>query len=331
MPKALAVALLLSACLPAAARGFFSTSWTHLAAPPFTEAPIGLETLPVHAGFRADCPSGFPTLGRPVASEPDSTWWAAAQACTFREDSTAELRLAAGLRMDSLLAFALSRENDPLQTLPSPPPGVLRVVSSDQKLVAYSFAVPQAGGNYRYFGMVHARAGKATTLTRLTEAGSLDAQVSGDDGAWPGGLIYALGESTYRRTSRYVALMFRPHAREAQQKWIEPWVLGRPTTVAPSGTDMQRLPLYFGARVFALKDFAGEHFTSPPKRLILRYAPEVAASLRFGKNGGEILVDEVAPMRHGRPGDFKTYGPTLAVDRLYFERGKWVLAPVENP
>ncbi len=294
MPKALAVALLLSACLPAAARGFFSTSLN-------------------------------------AVSEPDSTWWAAAQACTFREDSTAELRLTAGQRMDSLLAFALSRENDPLKTLPSPPPGVLRVVSSDQKLVAYSFAVPQAGGNYRYFGMVHARAGKATTLTRLTEAGSLDAQVSGDDGAWPGGLIYALGESTYRRTSRYVALMFRPHAREAQQKWIEPWVLGRPTTVAPSGTDMQRLPLYFGARVFALKDFAGEHFTSPPKRLILRYAPEVSASLRFGKNGGEILVDEVAPMRHGRPGDFKTYGPTLAVDRLYFEGGKWVLAPVENP
>jgi hypothetical protein len=294
MPKALAVALLLSACLPAAARGFFSTSLN-------------------------------------AVSEPDSTWWAAAQACTFREDSTAELRLTAGQRMDSLLAFALSRENDPLKTLPSPPPGVLRVVSSDQKLVAYSFAVPQAGGNYCYFGMVHARAGKATTLTRLTEAGSLDAQVSGDDGAWPGGLIYALGESTYRRTSRYVALMFRPHAREAQQKWIEPWVLGRPTTVAPSGTDMQRLPLYFGARVFALKDFAGEHFTSPPKRLILRYAPEVSASLRFGKNGGEILVDEVAPMRHGRPGDFKTYGPTLAVDRLYFEGGKWVLAPVENP
>jgi hypothetical protein len=294
MPKALAVALLLSACLPAAARGFFSTSLN-------------------------------------AVSEPDSTWWAAAQACTFREDSTAELRLTAGQRMDSLLAFALSRENDPLKTLPSPPPGVLRVVSSDQKLVAYSFAVPQAGGNYRYFGMVHARAGKATTLTRLTEAGSLDAQVSGDDGAWPGGLIYALGESTYRRTSRYVALMFRPHAREAQQKWIEPWVLGRPTAVAPSGTDMPRLPLYFGARIFSVKDFAGEHFTSPPKRLILRYAPEVSASLRFGKNGGEILVDEVAPMRHGRPGDFKTYGPTLAVDRLYFERGKWVLAPVENP
>jgi hypothetical protein len=328
MPKALAVALLLSACLPAAARGFFFTSDLIPEGAPRPTAAA----YQSNAEFRAGT-SAIPKARRyPTASsEPDSTWWAAAQACTFREDSTAELRLAAGLRMDSLLAFALSRENDPLQTLPSPPPGVLRVVSSDQKLVAYSFAVPQAGGNYRYFGMVHARAGKATTLTRLTEAGSLDAQVSGDDGAWPGGLIYALGESTYRRTSRYVALMFRPHAREAQQKWIEPWVLGRPTTVAASGTDMQRLPLYFGARVFALKDFAGEHFTSPPKRLILRYAPEVSASLRFGKNGGEILVDEVAPMRHGRPGDFKTYGPTLAVDRLYFEGGKWVLAPVENP
>ncbi|NDH89743.1 MAG: hypothetical protein EBZ22_02455 [Flavobacteriia bacterium] len=206
MPKALAVALLLSACLPAAARGFFFTSLD-------------------------------------ASSEPDSTWWAAAHACTFREDSSAELRLAAGLRMDSLLAFALTQEGDPLKALPTPPPGVLRVVSTDQKLVAYSFAVPQSGGSYRYFGMVHARVGKATTLTRLTEAGSLDTQRSGDDGAWPGGLIYALGESTYRRTSRYVALMFRPHAREAQQKWIEPWVLGRPSAVAAGSTDLPRLPL----------------------------------------------------------------------------------------
>ena len=323
MPKALAVALLLSACLPAAARGFFFTSSsTNPAALP------GADRLLEEAAYASGT---LAPRSCNANEEPDSTWWAAAQACTFREDSTAELRLAAGLRMDSLLAFALTREGDPLKALLTPPPGVLRVVSSDEKLVAYSFAVPQAGGSYRYFGMVHARVGKATTLTRLTEAGSLDAQVSGDDGAWPGGLIYALGETTYRRTSRYVALMFRPHAREAQQKWIEPWVLGRPTAATSSGFDMPRLPLYFGARIFNVKDFAGEHFTSPPKRLILRYAPEVSASLRFGRNGEEILVDEVAPMRHGRPGDFKTYGPTLAVDRLYFERGKWVLAPVENP
>ena len=55
------------------------------------------------------------------------------------------------------------------------------------------------------------------------------------------------------------------------------------------------------------------------------------ASMRFGKSGNEILVDEVAPMRHGRAGDFRTYGPTLAVDRLLFEGGKWTLQPVENP
>lgn len=328
MPKALAVALLLSACLPAAARGFFFTSGL------IPEGAPRPTPASHHANVEFRTGASANSIARPypsASSEPDSTWWAAAHACTFREDSSAELRLAAGLRMDSLLAFALTQEGDPVKALPTPPPGVLRVVSTDQKLVAYSFAVPQSGGSYRYFGMVHARVGKATTLTRLTDAGSLDAQGSGDDGTWPGGLIYALGESTYRRTSRYVALMFRPHAREAQQKWIEPWVLGRPSAVAAGSTDLPRLPLYFGARIFSVKDFAGEHFTSPPKRLILRYAPEVSASLRFGKNGGEILVDEVAPMRHGRPGDFKTYGPTLAVDRLYFERGKWVLAPVENP
>lgn len=290
MLRALAVALLLSACTEATARGFF-----------------------------------------PTASSPDSTWWAAVQTCRFRDDSTAELRLAHGQRLDSLLTAVLRQGNNPLSALQSAPEGVLRVVSSDKKVVAYSFAVPLASGEYAFFGLVHAQFGPITTLTPLTPCLSFDAFTDGDADHWPSGLIYSLQATTYRRTTRYHALMFRPHAQQAQQKWVEPWVFGRPLRVSAASTECPSLPLYFGARVFAVKDFAGMHFNSPPKRLLLRYAPEVSASMRFGKSGNEILVDEVAPMRHGSTGDFRTYGPTLAVDRLYFDRGKWTLQPVENP
>jgi hypothetical protein len=290
MLRALAVALLLSACTEATARGFFSTT-----------------------------------------SSPDSTWWAAAQACRFRDDSTAALRLAHGQRLDSLLTAVLRLSSDPLTALNPAPEGVLRVMSSDKKVVAYSFAVPLSSGDYAFFGQVHAQMGPITTLTPLTPSPTFDAFTEGDANHWPSGLIYSLQATTYRRTTRYHALMFRPHAQQAQQKWVEPWVFGRPLRGSSAGAECPPLPLYFGARVFALKDFAGEHFNSPPKRLLLRYAPEVSASMRFGKSGNEILVDEVAPMRHGRAGDFRTYGPTLAVDRLLFERGKWTLQPVENP
>ncbi len=266
-----------------------------------------------------------------TSTSPDSSWWAMAHSCHFRDDSTAERRLAHGQRMDSLLTYALRNNPRPLSALILPPEGVLRVVSSDDKVVAYSFAVPLASGDYAYFGLVHAVVGQSPTLSHLVALPTWDAHTEGDAGHWPSGLIYALHASTYRRTIRYHALMFRPHAKAVQQKWVEPWVFGR-TPIEPTSTTVcPHRALYFGARVFDLKDFAGEHFNSPPRRIILRYAPGVSASLRFGKSSEELVVDEVAPMRHGRFGDFHTYGPTLAEDRLRFSRGKWRPQPVENP
>ena len=287
MLRALAVALILSACTEAAARGF----------------------------------SSLPSI--------DSAWVAAAEACRFREDSTAELRLAHGRRLDSLLTVALEGSNEPLELFRSHslPSGVLRTVSSDKKLVAYSFAVPLSQGAYAYFGHVHAviNSGAAHRVLHAS-AQNLDAYRPTEPDDWFGGLIYHIEATKYRQRTRYMALVFRPHGQEAQAKWIEPWVVGRSTVRNGKAS----IPLYFGAAVFSVTDFGGEHFTRPPKRLILRYSPSVSASIRVEKGGDSFLIDELAPMRNGLPGDFRFYGPTLAQDRLYFDRGKWTMKAVEK-
>lgn len=290
MPKALAVAFLLSACTVATARGFFSPN-----------------------------------------SDPDSTWWYAAEVASgFQRDSTEAARLQHGQRLDSLLATVLNESEQPLVAFSQRvPTGVLRTVSTDEKLVVYTFAIPLDQGGYHYKGWVHARLGKKTTLTALTDSAPLDPFSTSSDAAWSGGLVYKVLAYPYRRTTRYVGLHFRPHRTQAQVKWIEPWILGRPRTHPTGGLDP--LPLYFGAGIFDVKEFAGLRFPQPPKRLLLSFAPEVSASIRLAPNGKDLLVDEVAPLRHATTGDFRHYGPTLAVDRLVFDHGKWRVQPVENP
>ena len=80
-----------------------------------------------------------------------------------------------------------------------------------------------------------------------------------------------------------------------------------------------------------LKEFAGLRFSQPPKRILLSFAPEVSASIRLAPDSKSIQVDEVAPLRNAKPGDFRRYGPTLATERLVFDQGKWRVQPVENP
>lgn len=289
MPKALAVALLLSACLPAAARGFFFTSLD-------------------------------------ASREPDSTWWATANSCLFQSDTSAALRLKAGIRLDSLLHFALDHETNPIHALRTPPKGVLRTLSNDKKLVAYSFAVPLSGGKYAFFGQVHASKGKRTFLTRFKAVSDWDSYFEGTEDQWPGGLIYAINGVTYKGTTRYMALMYDPDVSGVQKKWVEPWIIGRVKSKEWS-RNLPAFRFYFGAGVFSISDFNGEHFIRPPQRLIMRYSSKVSASIRCGKTSSEILIDEVAPMRNASQWEHAAFGPTLTVDRLVFEQGKWILAP----
>ncbi len=229
-----------------------------------------------------------------------------------------------------MLYGALNDVEDPLAAFSQKvPTGVLRTVSTDAKMVVYTFAVPLDQGGYHYHGLVHARLGKKTTLTALKDSAPLDPFSAGSNDTWSGGLVYQVLAYPYRRTTRYLGLQFRPHRTQAQVKWIEPWILGRPQASTRDGWD--RMPIYFGAGIFDLKEFAGLRFSQPPKRILLSFAPEVSASIRLAPDSKSILVDEVAPLRNAKPGDFRRYGPTLATERLVFDQGKWRVQPVENP
>ena len=175
--------------------------------------------------------------------------------------------------------------------------------------------------------------GPITTLTPLTPSPTFDAFTEGDANHWPSGLIYSLQATTYRRTTRYHALMFRPHAQQAQQKWVEPWVFGRPLRGSAAGAECpRRSPSTLVRGSLHVKDFAGMNIsTAPPSAFFCATHPRCPPRCVLANQETKYSSMKSRPCGTERAGDFRTYGPTLAVDRLLFERGKWTLQPVENP
>jgi hypothetical protein len=121
--------------------------------------------------------------------------------------------------------------------------------------------------------------------------------------------VYRVVQTKYRGRTSYLALWYKPHLNDVQEKGIEPVIATRSRLV-------------FGARVFAVKKFNDEVFRKPPERLVLRYGPTATASVRPEKLG-VILIDEVAPVRDAPKGMYRYYGPTAVQNRLVFRDGKW--------
>ena len=232
--------------------------------------------------------------------------------CDFQNlELSASNRLKAGKNMDSLINHALN--SDFLRSIildeKHLPKGVLFAKSKDEKIRTYTWAVPMESGVYEFFGQVLINSKRVERLINIL---NFDENDQLDQNHWPGGLIYHIELTKYRGKRHYLSLSFRPSKKNVQMKIIEPIIVGEKN-------------IYFGASVFAIKNFNDKYFEKPPKRLILRYSPKVSASIHSISKNKEIVIDNLGPMGSKIRGNYIDYGPNLSSQSIFFKRGKWII------
>ncbi len=229
-------------------------------------------------------------------------------------NTTSVNRLNAAKKMDSLLHFGLKNgwaENN-FENGRNLPKGVLYAKSSDNKIHAFTWAVPLEKGSYQFFGQLLLKKKNKVRVQGLCNISNFNEFDALTQKKWPGGLIYHIQTNHFQRKSQYLALSFRPHGDSVQIKTIEPIIVGLKN-------------IYFGASVFNVRKFNEQYFSKPPNRLMLRYSSTVTASIRSGSKSSEILIDRLGPMQSDLKNNYADFGPTLATDILIFKRGKWLI------
>lgn len=208
-----------------------------------------------------------------------------------------------GARLSALDSLALTTLDALRGGESALPDNALRTESPDGSFALVTLNAPLNDGGYAYRGLVGRPKGRSEwTWSALPE------------GQWPEAIVYRVVQTKYKGRSYYMALWYKPHLNDVQEKGMEP--------VIPT-----RSRLVFGARVFAVKKFNDEVFKKSPERLVLRYGPTATASVRPEKPG-VILIDEVAPVREAPKGAYRYYGPTAVQNRLVFRDGKWHFEPL---
>ncbi|MBT3677400.1 MAG: hypothetical protein MUP89_03470 [Schleiferiaceae bacterium] len=237
---------------------------------------------------------------------------------TMLEGATATIRLQAGERMQARILSQMDSMGVPatLSALAEHP--VLVSISPNGKLALISLAIPQTEGHYAFRGIAAWQHNK-TWYNKATQGQSSTMEGLSHDGRYRCadynmGMTYDIVQVKRSGITHYLALVFQPsmNPMQAQRKIVEPVILSKHGP-------------HFGSPVFALDSFNDQVFDRPATRLILQYATGVSASIKQIKPG-KILIDQLAPMRHGQVGDYRRYGPTLAQAPLEFNRGKWRLA-----
>jgi hypothetical protein len=263
--------------------------------------------------------SSLVNLAKPIHLEyqfnNDSLFLRMLKELNFQDLNTTSVnRLNAGQKLDSLMHFGLKNgwgEND-FKNGKNLPKGVLYTKSSDNKIHAFTWAVPLNKGSYQFFGQLLLRKKNKVRVQGLRNISDFNEFDALTQNKWPGGLIYHIQTNHFRRKSQYLALTFRPNGDSVQIKTVEPIIVGLKN-------------IYFGASVFKVKKFNGQHYSKPPIRLMLRYSSSVTASIRSGSKGSEIFIDRLGPMHGGLKNNYADFGPTLATDILIFKRGKWLI------
>jgi len=196
---------------------------------------------------------------------------------------------------------------------------ISRLTSPDKKFRIVTWNLMKNDGTHGYFGFiqVHNRKTQKTGLFKKTTTEAYeyfvlsDKSVSvknpenyvSDPGKWFGMLYYdVIQEDEY-----YTLLGWDGNDKVSQRKFID--IL----TFKSDGTPV------FGKDVFK---FPGKF----AKRVMFEYSSEVAMSLRYHPNRGQLVFDHLAP-RTPDPtleGQYQYYGPDGSFDALTQKKGKWV-------
>jgi hypothetical protein len=185
-----------------------------------------------------------------------------------------------------------------------------RVKSDDNKLLVYTWNIPQPGGFHNYYCILqyYLKKEKKYTLIVLNEQpGFLNKyqQQMATAANWPGALYYKVVSTKYKGQTYYSILGFDFNNLVSNRKIIE--VL----TFDDQG-EPQFVPNAF--------IYDGK----PQNRIVFEYNERVQMTLDYDEKNKMIVFDHLAPFKPSLQNQYQFYGPDLSYDAFIFKDGKWV-------
>lgn len=132
-------------------------------------------------------------------------------------------------------------------------------------------------------------------------------------GQWYGALYYQLHTVKDKNNTYHMLMGYRPIDEKVQQKLIDVIHI-----------DDKGL-LRFGAKIFETPKLMDRVYQRPPYRLFFNYSFQAAATFRYRKEEGMIVLDHLSPPDDKPKGMWAYYGPDFSYDGLEFVKGRWVL------
>lgn len=185
-----------------------------------------------------------------------------------------------------------------------------RVISDDQRLVVYTWNIPQASGFNTYYCILlyYSKKDKKHFVYSLEESPDAfvqNQQMQADINFWPGALYYKVISAKYKGQVYYTLLGFNFNNLLSNMKVIE------------AVTFDEENNLIFPKGLF-LKENKAQN------RLVFEYNERVQMMLDYNLEKKMIIFDHLSPVRPSLDGQFQFYGPDFSYDGLLFIDGKWV-------
>lgn len=226
----------------------------------------------------------------------------------------------ANAQFKELLIETLESAEKPFDMDFSPVKNLSVQKSDDDKVVIFTWIVPDVPGKEKMNGLLMVRRGKKKKQDfHLHELDDLAAELSGapyqmlSGGRWYGALYYQIFTVTHKRQTYYMLMGYRPISAQVQKKLID--VLH----IASDGVPR------FGAKIFNVRTLMDYKYERPPYRLFFQYSTSVSASFRYLPNEKIIVLDHLSPPENAPPGMWAMYGPDFSYDGLEFVKGVWEL------
>ncbi|MBN1116775.1 MAG: hypothetical protein JXA77_06205 [Bacteroidales bacterium] len=185
-----------------------------------------------------------------------------------------------------------------------------RISSEDEKLVIYTWNIPQKGGFNNYYGIIQYQAKKNKEIQTylLKEASEIltsNQQSYADISMWPGALYYKIVENKYKGQTYYTLLGFHFKDILSNMKLIDILAFNNENTP------------YFPQKHFR---YAGKTLN----RVVFEYNEKVQMTLDYNAGMEMIIFDHLSPSRPSQIDQFQFYGPDFSYDGLKFEDGIWM-------
>ena len=185
-----------------------------------------------------------------------------------------------------------------------------RILSDDEKLIVYSWNIPQSGGFNNYYCLLQFfnKKEKKYTLTTLEEKPGFlnqDQQQVASINLWPGALYYQIITTKYKGQNFYTLLGFDFNSLISNRKLIE--------------------MIYFDEQGFP--HFSQQSFEYEGKmlnRIVFEYAERAQMNVNYNDNNEMIVFDHLSPFKPSLQDQYQFYGPDMSYDGLVFKERFWV-------